>query len=52
MYITICKTDSEVEAAVAQVLHVLLCDNMRGAGWGGGGREVQEGRDMCIPTAD
>ena len=23
-----------------------------GLGWGGSGREVQEGRDICIPMAD
>ena len=24
----------------------------RGVGWGGYGREVKEGRDICIPMAD
>jgi len=24
----------------------------RGVGWGGGGREVQKGGDLCIPIAD
>ena len=24
----------------------------RGVGWGGDGREVQKGRDICIPKAD
>ena len=24
----------------------------RGVGWGGGGREVQEGGDVCVPMAD
>ena len=28
-----------------------LCDN-RGVGWGGRGREVQEGGDVRIPVAD
>ena len=30
----------------------MLCDNLEG--WDGvrGGREVQEGGDICIPTAD
>ena len=28
----------------------VFCDNLEGVGWGG--REVQEGGDICISTAD
>ena len=27
-------------------------DNLDGCNWVGGGREVQEGGDLCIPMAD
>ena len=30
----------------------MLCDNLEGWNGKGGGREVQEGGDMCIPIAD
>ena len=30
----------------------LLCDNLEGWDGVGGGREVQEGGDICIPLAD
>ena len=30
----------------------VLCDNLEGWDGEGGGREVQEGRDICIPMAD
>ena len=30
----------------------VLCDNLEGWAGEGGGREVQEGRDICIPMAD
>ena len=30
----------------------LLCDNLEGWDVVGGGREVQEGGDICIPVAD
>jgi len=30
----------------------LLCDNLEGWDGVGGGREVQEGGDLCIPMAD
>ena len=30
----------------------MLCDNLEGWDEVGGGREVQEGGDVCIPMAD
>ena len=30
----------------------MLCDNLKGLGWVGGGKEVQEGDEICIPMAD
>ena len=30
----------------------MLCDNVEGWDGVGGGREVQEGGDICIPMAD
>ena len=30
----------------------MLCDNLEGWDEVGGGREVQEGGDVCIPLAD
>ena len=30
----------------------VLCDNLEGWDGVGGGREVREGGDMCIPMAD
>ena len=30
----------------------MLCDNLEGWEGAGGGREVQEGGDICIPMAD
>ena len=29
----------------------MLCDNLKGVKWGGG-RQVQEGGDVCMPEAD
>ena len=29
----------------------MLCD-LEGVGWVGGGREVQEGGDICMPMTD
>ena len=52
-YITTCKIDSQQEFAVClRKLKQELCVNLEG--WGGerDGREVQEGRDICIPMAD
>ena len=34
---------------MAQGAQTLLCDNLDGVG---GGREVQEGGDICIPMAN
>ena len=30
----------------------MLCDDLDGCDGVGGGRQVQEGRDICIPMAD
>ena len=30
----------------------MLCDSLKGWDGMGGGREVQEGEDICIPMAD
>ena len=52
-YITICKLDSQWEFAVCpRELKQGLCINLEG--WDGetDGREVQEGEDIGIPTAD
>ena len=52
-YITICKIDSQREFAVwLRKLIQGLCINLEG--WDGAGdeREVQKGRDICIPIAD
>ena len=52
-YITICKIDSQWEFAVwLRELKPGLCNNLEG--WDGedGGREGQEGGDICIPMAD
>ena len=52
-YITICKIDSQWEFAVwLRKLKQELCINLEG--WDGEGcrRQVQEGRDICIPMAD
>ena len=32
--------------------NLVLCDNVEGWDGVGGGREVQEARDICIPMAD
>ena len=52
-YITICKIESQREFAVGlRRLRQGLCVSLEG--WDGerGGREVQKGGDVCIPTAD
>ena len=52
-YITICKLHSQWEFAVwLRKLKQGLCINLEG--WDGveDGREVQKGRDICIPMAD
>ena len=52
-YISICKIESQREFAVGlRRLRQGLCVSLEG--WDGerGGREVQKGGDVCIPTAD
>ena len=52
-YIAICKIDSHQEFAIwFRKLKQGLCINLEG--WDGEGdkREVQKGRDICIPIAD
>ena len=52
-YITTCKIDSQQEIAVClKKLIQGLCINLHGWDGEGDGREVQKGRDMCIPMAD
>ena len=52
-YITICKTDSQREFAVwLRKLTQGLCINLERWDGEGGGREVQEGGNICIPMAD
>ena len=33
-------------------LNPALCDNLKGWDGVGGGKEIQEGEDVCIPMAD
>ena len=50
VYITICKIDSQWEVAGWHwELNLVLCDNLEGWDGVGGGREVQERGDMCLP---
>ena len=52
-YITICNIDSQWEFAVwLRELKLGLCDNLEGWDGVGGGREFQEGGDICTPMAD
>ena len=52
-YITTCKLDSQWELAVClRKLKQELCINLEGWDGEGDGREVQKGRDICIPMAD
>ena len=47
-----CKIDSQWEFSVwLREVKVLLCDNLEGWDGVGGGREVQEERDIYIPMA-
>ena len=51
-YITICKIDSPREFAVwLRKLKEGLCINKEGWDGVGDGRELQKGRDICIPMA-
>ena len=52
-YITICKIDSQQEFDVwLWKLKQGLCINLEGWDGAGDGREVQKGRDICIPMTD
>ena len=52
-YITICKIDSQWgTCCMAQETQTGALYQPRGMGWGGDGREVQKGGDICIPVAD
>ena len=52
-YITICKIDSQWEFALwLRKLKQLLYINLEGWDGEGDGREVQKGRDICVPMAD
>ena len=52
-YIIICKIDSQREFAVwLRKLKQGLCINLEGWDGEADGREVQKGRDICIPMAD
>ena len=53
MYITICKIDGRWEFAVChRELKLVLCDNLEGQDRVGGGREIQEGENVCLSMAD
>ena len=49
-YITRCKTESQCKSA--QRTQTGARNNLEGWGGEGGGREVQEGRDIRMPMAD
>ena len=52
-YITICKIDSQWDFAVwLRKLEQGLCINLDWWDGEGGGGEVQNGGDICIPMAD
>ena len=52
-YIVICKIDSQWEFAVQlRKLKQGLCINLEGWVGEGVGREIQKGRDLCIPMTD
>ena len=52
-YITICEIDSKWEFSVyLRKLKEGLCINLEEWDGEGDGREVQEGGEICIPTAD
>ena len=51
--ITLCKIDSPWESDIwLREFKPELCGNLEGWDGEGGGREVQEGGDMCLPMAD
>ena len=39
-------------AAWFRELKLGLCHNLEGQEWAGGGREIQEGRDICTPVVN
>ena len=52
-----CKIDSQWKFAQFELrepreLKLVLCDNLEGWDGVGGGREVQQGGDLCVPMAD
>ena len=55
MYITICKIDNQWELSVLMQGAQIWCSVAVQRGWMGwevgGGREAQEGGNMCIPVA-
>ena len=52
-YITICKIDSQGEFAIwLRKIKPELCISLKGWDGEGDGREVQKGRDICIPMAN
>ena len=52
-YITICEIDNQREfAAWLRKLKQGLCINLEGWDGVGDGKEVQKGRDICLPIAD
>ena len=52
MYITTRKIDSLWEFAVrCKELNLVLCDSLEGRYGAGGGKEIQDGGDICIPMA-
>ena len=47
------KIDSQWEFTIChRELKLVLCDKIEGRDGVGGGRETQEGGDICIPMAD
>ena len=52
-YTNVCKIDRQWGFTVRlRELKPGLCDNIEESDGVGGGREVQEGEDICIPTTD
>ena len=45
-------TFTSVFSISASLLSSVLCDDLKGVGWGGGGREAHEGGDICLLIAD
>ena len=53
IHMTVCRIDSRWEFAVwLRELKPGLCDNLEEWDGVGGGKEIQEGGDRCIPMAD